>query len=109
MTRSLMGTALGALLGAACLYLAVIAGGVGHGTYFPAKALFPFTMLSVVFTPSITTPFIVLAFLQFPLYGLFLGALYRSPRFWIAVTSLSLLHVAAAVVVFTFANPSFSP
>jgi hypothetical protein len=109
MIRSLMGLALGALIGAACLYIAVIAGGAGHGTYFPAKALFPFTMLSVVFGHSITSPFIVLAFLQFPLYGLVLGALYRSPRFRLGVTSLSLLHVAVAVVVFTFSDSSFSP
>ena len=105
----MMGLALGALIGAACLYGAVIATGAGHGTYFAAKALFPFTMFSVVFGHSITSPFIVLAFLQFPLYGMVLGALYRSPRFRLAVTSLFLLHVAAAVVVFTFADQSFSP
>jgi hypothetical protein len=108
MLRSLIGMAVGAVTGAACLYITVIASGAGHGTYFPAKALFPFTMLSVVFSHSITPPFIVVAFLQFPLYGLVLGAFFSSPRFRRAATSLSLLHVAVAVVVFIFSDASFS-
>jgi hypothetical protein len=76
---------------------------------FLQKVLFPFAMLSVVFGHSITPPFIVLAFLQFPFYGLVLGALFHSPRFRTAAASLSLLHVAVSVVVFTFSDAGFSP
>jgi hypothetical protein len=107
--RSIIGLALGLFVGAACLYIALIAGGGGHGTYMPAKVLFPFCMLSVVLGHSITLPFISLAFLQFPLYGLVLGAAFRSDRFRSVVTSLSVLHILVSVVVFAFSDPSFSP
>jgi hypothetical protein len=107
--RSIIGLALGLFVGAACLYIALTAGGAGHGTYMPAKILFPFCMLSVVFGHSITTPFVSLAFLQFPLYGLILGAVFRSSRFRSVAISLSVLHIVVLIVVLKFSDPGFSP
>ena len=49
------------------LLLAIGSGGAGHGDYFWAKVLFPFTLLSARVLGSITGPFIALAIVQFPL------------------------------------------
>ena len=52
------------------LLLAIGSAGAGHGDYFLAKILFPFTMLSTIFINSIILPFIILAIIQFPFYSL---------------------------------------
>jgi hypothetical protein len=106
---SLIGLALSSVVGVLCLLAAVFAAGAGHGTYLPAKILFPFAMLAGVFGRSISLPYVVLALLQFPLYGLFLGAVFRSPRFVLCVIILSCAHFAvAAVDIFMPADDSFS-
>jgi hypothetical protein len=106
---SLIGLAFGAVVGVLCLLVAVFAAGAGHGTYLPAKILFPFAMLASVLGRSITFPYVVLALAQFPLYGLLLGAAFRSPRFILCVIILSCAHFAvAAVDIFMPADDSFS-
>src|SRR5438105_4422954 len=67
---SLIGLALGALITIPFLALAVFCAGGGHGTYAPAKFLFPVAMIFAVGRESITPPIIGLALVQFPLYGL---------------------------------------
>ena len=56
-----------------CLLLGLASAGVGHGDYRLAMVLFPFTMLSAFAFNSITIPFIIVAVIQFPLYGILVG------------------------------------
>lgn len=51
--------------------------GGGHGDYLITKLLFPWTMLPAVFLGSMTVPFITLAIIQYPAYGLILGLCTR--------------------------------
>jgi hypothetical protein len=64
----------GAALGIFAAQVSVVAAGGGHGSYFPAVVFFPFTMLSVLVTESISIPAMVLALAQFPCYGLAIGS-----------------------------------
>jgi hypothetical protein len=106
---SRIGLAFGTGVCILCLLVAVLAAGAGHGTYLPAKILFPFAMLAGVFGRSITLPYVVLALVQFPLYGLLLGAAFRSPRFVLCVIILSCAHFAVAAVDISMpADDSFS-
>jgi hypothetical protein len=106
---SLIGLAFGAAVCVACLLVAVFAAGAGHGTYLPAKILFPFAMLASVFGRSITLPYVVLALVQFPIYGLLLGAVFRSRRFVLCIIILSCAHFAvAAVDIFMPTDDGFS-
>jgi hypothetical protein len=106
---SLIGLAFGTVACTLCLLVAVFAAGAGHGTYLPAKILFPFAMLASVFGRSITFLYVVLGLGQFPLYGLLLGAAFRSPRFVLCVIILSCAHFAvAAVDIFMPADDGFS-
>ena len=51
------------------LFVVVFLMGAGHGTYIPAMGLFPFSMLSILLFNKITMPFVIIAFIQYPLYG----------------------------------------
>jgi hypothetical protein len=74
-----------------------ISAGAGHGNYFLAKILFPYTMLSTLLFNSITMPFVLIAFAQFPLYGLLLTITAESKRLWMLILIVS-VHVAAATL-----------
>lgn len=90
------------------LLLGIGSGGAGHGDYFWAKVLFPYTMLSIFLFQSITAPFIVLAIAQFPLYGIILA--YANGKGQVArmATILLLVHSAAVAGVFLSVNENFS-
>ncbi|MDB5172740.1 MAG: hypothetical protein JWN51_1513 [Phycisphaerales bacterium] len=55
------------------LWFAVASGGAGHGSYNYAWFLFPYTMWFAVMLGTIALPGILLALVQFPLYGFLLG------------------------------------
>ena len=84
------------------LFAALISTGAGHGDYVWARLLFPYSILSAWFTGSITTPFIVLAFVQYPLYGIIVHV--ASHLGWrqlgLAAGCISLLHLVAALLCF---------
>lgn len=91
-----------------CLLLGVASAGAGHGDYRLAKLLFPFTMLSTSFLGSITGPFVALALVQYPAYGVALGLANRNGRLaWAAAVMLA-VHGLAALLCFAIPNPSFS-
>jgi hypothetical protein len=99
----------GLVLGAVASLVALAAAGAGHGTYLPAKLLFPFAMLCAVFGSSITAPYIVIALVQFPLYGVLLDAASRRSRFTLCAVILACAHLTlAAIDVFAPADSSFS-
>jgi hypothetical protein len=102
-------TVLGVLVIPAALFLAVVAAGGGHGTYYAAKLLFPWTMMSTVVTKSITQPFVVLGIAQYPFYGIVLDVARSKGRLAPAVLTLVAAHLCAIMLAFVISNPSFTP
>ena len=90
------------------LLLGVGSGGAGHGNYRLAMILFPYTLLSTTIFNSITLPFIVLALIQFPVYGFVLGSANEQGRFLSIGIILCVFHGLAAMVMFLIANENFS-
>ena|ERR671912_57096 len=90
------------------LLLGVGSAGAGHGDYFWAKILFPFTMLSTFLFQSITAPFILLAIVQFPLYGLTLALASGRKRLASLAIGLAVVHILAAVLCLFLASENFS-
>ena len=91
-----------------CLYLGVASGGAGHGDYFLATILFPFTILSTVLFGSITLPFILLAAAQYPAYGILLGLASMRGRFQRAASALLVVHASAVTACLIFIGENFS-
>ena len=87
------------------LLLALSSGGAGHGDYILAAILFPYTLLSTAVNETITSAFVVVAVVQFPLYGVIL-ALAGERRSFVAV-ALVCVHIAAVVLCFFLASDSF--
>jgi hypothetical protein len=90
------------------LLLGVGSGGAGHGDYHLAMILFPYTMLSTTIFDSITAPFILLAIIQFPLYGFILGHANEKGRFVSIFILLCVLHCLASMAMFLVASDNFS-
>ena len=86
------------------MLLAIAAAGAGHGTYLVAGLLFPFTMLSTVWTKSITAPFMILACVQFPLYGAVIGSDRSSAGFRMRAFAIGAIHLIAFIVVLAFGS-----
>jgi hypothetical protein len=90
------------------LFVGAASAGMGHGNYFFTKILFPFTMLSTVFWGSITNPFITLAVLQYPFYGLLVGIVNAKRKGRSFGLALAIFHVSAVVVCFLLVGENFS-
>ena len=90
------------------LLLGVGSAGAGHGDYRLAMMLFPYTMLSTFVFDSITVPFIVLAIVQFPLYGIALGYANQRGRFLRVAILLSVVHGLAWLAMSSLASINFS-
>ena len=105
---SIIGLVLGILATPVAILFGAASTGAGHGDYFAAKLLFPITMLSTIAFGSITAPFILLAFAQFPIYGWVIGSGFgrgaRHLRLWLPVA----IHFAALALNFVIPNPNFS-
>ena len=87
----------GAVATPVALCLAYLSMGLGHGNYHAAKILFPYTMLSTLWLKSITIPFVVLMFIQFPLYGALVSLAARYRVGWVAAACLIAIGHGAAV------------
>ena len=99
----------GLLIGAAITPLAIASvipsAGAGHGTYWMAKVLFPYTMLLAGLNDdSITHPMLALGLIQFPIYGLALAM--SSVKRTIGI--LLLVHVVFATLCFSGLLTNFS-
>jgi hypothetical protein len=90
------------------ILLGLFSGGAGHGNYFLAKILFPYTMLSTHLNKVITAPYVILALFQFPVYDLLAGlaSLKRKDIYVIAV--ILIIHSTAAYLCFYWPMPNFS-
>ena len=89
--------------------LAVLSAGAGHGNYAFARLFFPFSMLATRVTEDvITTPLILVALAQFPMYGILMDL--GRVRGWSGRTAavLACVHGIAAVLCFCGTIPNFS-
>ncbi len=90
------------------LLWAVIFAGGGHGSYLPAKILFPYAMLLAIPRRRIILPFFLLLVAQYPLYGI-LYSLVRGRRLRVLLTLvLVIAHVWAAAACFLTGDEAFS-
>ena len=90
------------------LFLGLMSAGAGHGDYFLAKILFPYTLLSTAAFDSIQPPFMLLTVIQYPAYGVLIGLGNIRRRLVLSSGALALLHGLAVAGAFAFANPYFS-
>lgn len=78
--------------------------GLGQGTaYTGPRLLFPYAMLDAAYPKILSGDSLTIAALQFPLYGLILGAVYGSRRFPFVVVALITFHIVAVLVLSPFA------
>ncbi len=74
-----IGVGMGTALTLPAIFLAILSGGAGHGTYLFARLFFPYPMLLTPLTGgSIAVPSMVLAFLELPLEGALVGLAFAS-------------------------------
>ncbi len=78
----------------------MFAGG-GHGTYIPAKIIFPFTMLLANLNNEIGVIGLIIALIQIPIYSRILIA---KPKWKYSVFGI---HLFAIALCFYFNNDSF--
>ena len=79
--------------------IAAVSGGVGHGNYVLAIVLFPYAAFATVILDHFfasTIPMIVMATLQFPLYGTLLGLGQRRARGGVVASALLVLHTISS-------------
>lgn len=107
----LVGVIIGMLIESMAVVLAVMSAGAGHGHYEFARLFFPYTMLLTrLVSDEITWPLIVLALVQFPLYGaiIWIAGLKSSGSAAVAGVLLLVPHAVAVVFCFSGVIPSFS-
>jgi hypothetical protein len=90
------------------LLLALESTGAGHGDYFWAKVFYPYTMLSAMVLQSITIPFIVVALLELPAYGILLSLGWSKGKLKLCSPGLSFLHTSAVITCFAIRSENFS-
>lgn len=88
----------GVVAGAVAIVVALSSAGGGHGSYGLAAVLFPYTMISTRFFGSITPPFMVLAVIQFPVYGAVIAWAGDRGGKWKVLAAIAAVHAVAAIL-----------
>jgi hypothetical protein len=78
--------------------------GAGPGNYMPAVLLFPFSMLLTAAIGFSWIPFMLIAVVQFPLYGLALGYANERGHLFGRAFVLIAIHALAAFLVVAFSS-----
>lgn len=104
-----VGFVAGVLLTIPAVILAILSGGGGHGNYLWAKLLFPYSMvIPVLCGTTISVPLIMIAIIQYPIYGVIVG-IQASLKMRIAAMVLVLfVHASVAVICFSRSPGYFS-
>jgi hypothetical protein len=84
-----------------CLLVTIFFAGGGHGTYIPAKIIFPFTMLLANLINEINFIGFILALIQIPFYS---WILMNKPKWKYLMIGI---HLFAVILCFYFNNGSF--
>jgi hypothetical protein len=105
----LLGVLTGIVLGGVALVVAWAYAGAGHGTYTPAKILFPYTMyFAMALIGRITVPLLLLAVLEFPAYGLATGLAAPRGNVRAVLVLILAVHVAMTVACLHVKNADFA-
>ena len=105
---TLVGLAVGLAVEVVALFLAVLSGGIGHGDYAAARALFPVPMLTTLLEGDTIGPLSLgLALAQFPLLGALAGYCLASAR-RTPLIAVGMVHCLAVLAAFSGAIPNFS-
>lgn len=88
------------------LLIALFLMGGGHGTYIPMMLIFPWGSLLLIWKDYISVFTILLAIVQFPVYGLIIDKLKISVENILPLFVLILLHIIAGTLV-VFFNTGF--
>ena len=107
MKSKIIGTIVGVAVTPVALLLALISSGAGHGDYLAARLFFPAPMLAADFFGQITIPALLLACIQFPTYGWFVGESWEPARRQLWVIPVA-FHVLMLGFIFVFLDSSFS-
>jgi hypothetical protein len=91
------------------LFLGLMSSGLGHGDYFLAKILFPYTLLSTAAFDRIEPPFMFLTIIQYPVYGVVIGLANVRRKLLIAGGVLALIHFLAVIAALRFATFGVHP
>lgn len=81
--------------------------GAGHGTYIPAMGLFPFGMLGVLLQDKISLPFIIIAILQYPMYGFIVDKANSSRQLRLSLLIVLLTHILLATLIIELTNENW--
>jgi hypothetical protein len=90
------------------LFFGMVSGGAGHGDYFIAKLLFPYTMLSTTFFGEINLVFLAVALIQFPFYGCLVAFGIHTGKVRLSVLLLAAIHILAVLICFRAVSENFS-
>src|SRR5712692_5086016 len=90
------------------LFLGLFSSGSGHGDYFLAQILFPYTLWSTAAFHSLRQSFLLLAIVQYPVYGLLTGIANLYRKLLIYGLGLAVVHTVTVVASFAFADRYFS-
>ena len=105
---TIIGVAIGVATTLPAIGGAVMSGGMGHGHYGLARALFPVPMLSTLLThDTIGVVAGGLALVQFPFYGAVVGAAHGRQGA-VVILFVVAVHLIAAVACFAGLIPNFS-
>ena len=88
-----------------CIAVFFMAG--GHGTYKPAILLFPFGLLGVLLSDTITLPFIIAAIIQYPVYGFIIDKAKASNKIQFIIPALLIIHIVLALAIIKFAGENW--
>ena len=89
------------------IILAFLSGGVGHGNYGMVTVLFPYAAMSALVLDRFldaTAIIILVAVLQFPIYGIVLGVAAKKSRFGAFMLGLFAAHALFALFAFWLAR-----
>ena len=93
----------------AALLAAFVAAGAGGGVYSPAKCLFPYTMISTIGNSRIERLFLLLACVQFLIYGGVLACFNAQHRLRETAIVLLIVHGLAVGAAFVLSASAFRP
>ena len=81
-------------------FIAILAGGGGHGTYFPILAIFPFSLLGTFFNEKIS---LFIGIVQLPIYGFLIDKFSTRKVLPIIIA----IHVICMYIVFVLKRETF--
>jgi hypothetical protein len=83
------------------LFIAILMMGGGHGMFEPAIILFPFGLIGILFSRGIELPFVFLAILQYPIYGLLIDTIGNRASLKWTVLCITTIHIVLAGLILT--------